>query len=195
MNENGETSEDQLLLFAQLNIQKQEFISANQSIKKALVLKGLLCLALSTACVVLVVMQGCLCGVLSLPVAFLGASYAVLAYELDLITALGNALHWVKHLSENIQAKGMAALFIVGAGYYRVINADPLLEELFKSAQQILPTIPKHVLGITAAAAVPPLYFFKQWYQFNQNETLMGKLFEHPNIQFPEHPKSILRAG
>ena len=175
-------SQEQLSLLEELQIQETEFKSANRKKLKSLIIKGLFCLALSTASVILITLQGSVCTVLSLPMALLGASYGMLAYEVDPITALSNAMSWVKHLSEHKQANGMAALFLFGAGYYHSVKTDPFLEELFKSAQHIFPAIPKQLLGIASAAAVPPLYFFNQYKKFSSNTQLMDDLFEKEEI-------------
>jgi hypothetical protein len=169
-------------LLAELQIQEAEFTAANRQTKKALVIKGLICLALSTASVVLVTVQGTMCAVLSIPMGLLGASYAVLAYEVEPLVALAKAMRWVKHLYEDKQMHGMAAIFVFGAGYYQAIKADLLMEELFKAAQDILPAVPKPILGMAVAAIVPPLYFLNQFNKFRKNSNMMSELFKHEDI-------------
>src|SRR5690606_27945920 len=145
-------------LLEELNIQKIEFTTATKQNKTDLIIKGLICLALSTASVVIVTAQGAMCAMLSIPTSLLVCSYSVLAYELDPMTALQNASLWVKHISEDKQVNGLAAIFIFGAGYFNAIKPDLFLSELFKIAQDILPTCSKPILGMASAAPVPPLY-------------------------------------
>jgi len=169
-------------LLAELQIQEAEFKAANRQTKKALVIKGLICLALSTASVVLVTMQGAMCAVLSIPMAMLGASYAILAYEMEPLAALANAMSWIKHLYEDKQMHGIAAIFIFGAAYYQEIKADPIMEDLFRAAQDLLPAIPKPILGMAVAAIIPPAYFLSQWNQFRKGGKVMDELFQKEEI-------------
>lgn len=179
-------------LLSELNIQKSEFKTASKQNQKGLIIKGLICLALSTASIALVIMQGAMCAVASVPMTLLGASYSVLAYEIDPITALGHALHWVKNFSENKQMNGMAAIFVFGAEYYRAVKPDLLLKELFKAAPDILPTIPTAVLGLAVAAAAPPFILFKKCYEFNKTSKTMDTLFKNGKMKEPVE-ESIVR--
>jgi hypothetical protein len=182
-NENENLIQKKTDLLNELNIQKSEFRKASKQNKKNLIIKGLICLALSTASVVIVTAQGAMCAVLSIPTALLVGSYGILAHELDPMTALRNALLWVKHISENKQANGLAAIFIFGVGYFNAIKPDPFLSELFKIAQDILPTCPKPILGMASAAAVPPLYFLRQYKKYRTNNQMMDNLFENQDIK------------
>ena len=52
---------------------------------------------------------------------------------------------------------------------------------MFKSAQKILPDVPKEVFATAAVAAIPPLYFLNQYNQSCRNTSVMDDLFEIDN--------------